>query len=117
MSEQVVAIARIRQRRAAVDTGRRGKVGSWPEPDHSPSVTPGRPVSRQSSVGYGGGRRVHRLQLFVLNLEGKELCGLRSWPPVPSAVTSVPGWRRLVTRWRSWPAGGSSKRCAPTDYA
>src|SRR5690242_16527142 len=38
MSEQVVAVARIRQRRATVDTTRGSQVGSCSKPDHSYSV-------------------------------------------------------------------------------
>ena len=38
VGEQVVAVARIRQRCAAVDTGRGGQIGRCSEPDHSHSV-------------------------------------------------------------------------------
>jgi hypothetical protein len=38
MSKQVVTVARIRQRRATVDTARGGQVGRCSKPDHSHSV-------------------------------------------------------------------------------
>ena len=38
MSKQIVAVAFIRQRRAAVNTRRGGEVGRCSEADHSPSV-------------------------------------------------------------------------------
>src|SRR6476646_7896433 len=56
MSEQVVAVARIRQRCATVDTTRGSQVGSCSKPDHSYSV-------RQAARGRSG--RIGRAAFYA----------------------------------------------------